>query len=172
MIDTDYKITALGILLDESCLSERYYPLIAPKDALIAGLSTLGCQRKSEAEKLTDADFLKIGLADTGLVRLFRRFLTIYDPSPQKFREIPKVTSDPNEEKAFYELYALPGVKAVRASLYFASGYRSLKDFAEADVGEILGKTAETIAAEGLSCITPLPKEVRTHIAVAKAFLM
>lgn len=171
MVNTDYKIEALAVLLDKSCLAERYYPLIPYQKALLRALPLLGCRTKSDAEKLPDEAFAEIGFSDTGMLRLFRRFLTIYDPNPAKLREIPKVTPDPEEQAAFRELYYLPGVKAVRASLYYRAGFRSLSDFAEATPEAVLSRTAQAIAAYSLSCIVPLPKEVRTHIAVAKAFL-
>lgn len=170
MINTDYKIEALGFLLDKSCLSERYWALIEYKDRLISGLCRLRCERKSDADKLTDDAYDAIGLSETALIRLFRRFLTIYDPSPTKFRELSKLVLSESEREAYTELYHLPGVKQTRAELYYRSGYETLEDIASATADEILEKTARTIEENGLSCIVPLPKEVRTHIAVAKAF--
>ena len=169
MIHTDYAIGALEVLLNADCLSERYAPLIAYKDRLLAELSHLGCRTKSDAEKLSDGALTGIGLPDEQTVRLFRRFLTIYETNEQKLREIPKVTSDPQEQAAFRELYHLPGVKAVRATLYYRSGYRSVADFTHTSVEEVRTRTAATIAEYGMDCIVPLPKEIRTHIAVAQA---
>ena len=171
MINTDYKLEALDVLLEKDCLAERYYPLLPYKDLLLRALPLRGCVTKSDAEKLTDGAFTEIGLPDAGMIRLLRRFLTIYDPNPAKFREIPKVSSDPEEQEAFRELYHLPGVKAVRAALYYRSGFRSLSDFTGASPEGVLSRTAQTIAEQQLSCIVPLPKEVRTHIAAARAFL-
>ncbi|MCQ2430790.1 MAG: hypothetical protein MJ192_10730 [Clostridia bacterium] len=170
MINTNYRIDALSVLLDPGCLSERYAPLIPYKERLITGLKALGCRTKHDAELLPDDVLLGLGLPDAGVVRLFRRFLTIYDVSPQKLREIDKVTADPAERAAFRELYCLPGVKQIRASLYCRAGYETLQSVADASVEEILTRTAQVIAEDSLSCIVPLPKEVRTHIAVAKAF--
>lgn len=170
MLSTDYPVEALRVLLVGDCLSERYAPLLPYRDALLAGLRLRGCRTKSDAEGLPDGAFIELGLPDAGTVRLLRRFLTIYDPAPQKFREIGKVTADPAEREAFRELYHLPGVKAVRARLYYRSGYRSIAEIAAASPEEILSKTDRAIAEHELSCIVPLPKEVRTHIAVAKAF--
>ena len=171
MTDTNYRIEALGILLNKDCLIERYYPLLEFKEILIDGLLSLGCVRKNDIAQLKDEALSEIGLPDADRIRLFRRFLTIYDPDPRKFREISQLCSDPAEQAAFSELYCLPGVKYTRASLYFLSGYRSLSDLANAACDEVINKTAAAIAANQLSCIVPLPKEVRTHIAVAKAFL-
>ena len=172
MINTDYPIEALDILLNRDCLTARYCPLIKYKAALLAELQKLGCRTKSDVQKLTDEALMQTGLNDTDTVALFRGFLAMYDPKPQKFREITKLCTDPEEISAFTELYHLPGVKYVRASLYCRSGYSSLADIAAATAYDIHEKTALTIEREDLTCIVPLPKEVRTHIAVAKAFTM
>ena len=172
MVNTDYKINALGLLLSADCLSERYHPLISCRDALIEGLCRLGCKTKNDAAALSDDELRGIGLCDDGMIRLLRRFLTIYDPSPAKFREIDKLTSNEAERTSYRELYCLPGVKAVRARLYCLSGFRTIRDVAAASEKEILERTARAIAENGLDCIVPLPKEVRTHVAVAKAFVM
>ena len=172
MISTDYKIEALDILLDKTCLSERFYPLTEYKDLLLTGLLRLGCRTKSDAELLSDEVLLGLGLDSVETVALFRRFLGLYDPKTQKFREIVKVTSDPEKQAAYTELYHLPGVKQTRASLYYRAGYKSIEAFSGTTVDEILEKTARVISENGLTCIVPLPKEVRTHIAVAKAFTL
>ena len=168
MINTDYKIEALNILLDKSCVSERYYPLAEKRDGLTAGLLRMGCKRKSDAEKLSD-DALAV-LLPRGEITLFRRFLSLYDVDPRKLAEIPKLTPDGGESEAFTELFHLPGVKQIRASLYYRSGYRRVSDFVSATVDEVRERTARTVTENGLTCIVPLPKEIRTHIAVAKAF--
>lgn len=171
MIDTNYSIEALEILLDSSCLPGRFDSLLPYKTALLSGFRLLGCRTKKDAAELTDEDYARIGLKDTQTVRLMRRFLALYDPNPAKFREIPKVVSAPEERAAYEELYCLPGVKAVRAALYYQSGYRSIRDFAAATTAALLEKTAKTIETNSLPCTAPLPKEVRTQIAVARAFL-
>lgn len=170
-MNTDYRIDALNILLEKDCLPEKYHPLIQYKNGLISGLQALHCKTKNDAAALTDADLATIGLKDPGCIALFRRFLTLYDPNPQKFREIKKVTTDPVLQQAYTELYYLPGVKQTRASLYYKAGYRSLRDFVNTTPEEVRVRTAHVISECGLSCIVPLPKEIRTHIAVAKAFL-
>ena len=170
MVNTDYRIEALGILLSEDCLSERYYPLVERKEALICGLTALGCRVKSDITRVPDETLQSLGLADAGMVALFRKFLTIDDAKPAKLREIEKLAVTPAERAAFAQLYLLPGVKQTRADLYCRAGYRSLASIAQTTVTEVLARTAKVIADENLTYIVPLPKEVRTHIAVAKAF--
>ena len=172
MIRTDYPTEALAFLLDEACLMQSYAPLIPRRDALIAGLRGLGCVTKSDAGKLTDGELIALGLPDAGTVRLFRRFLALYDPRPAKFRELSDLRLDPERQAAYRELYHLPGVKEIRAELYFRAGFRTLAEIAASDEKTVTEKTARVIAAEGLSCVVPLPKEVRTHLAVARAFTM
>ncbi|MBO2517104.1 MAG: hypothetical protein CW338_07535 [Clostridiales bacterium] len=169
MINTDYPVESLNILLNEDCLSDRFHSLISIREDLITGLKRLGCVTKSDVSRLSDDELAGI-LHDGSAVKLFRRFLTVYDPKSQKFREIVKLVSDPAEQKAFEELYHLPGVRFTRAHLYYHSGYKTLQDFSKTTVEEVLSKTTMTISEKNLSCIVPLPKEVRTHIAVARAF--
>lgn len=170
MIDTDYGIEALEYLLNKDCLAERYHPLILFKKELIERSRKLGYRTKNDIAKLSDSDFTAFGIHDEITINLLRRFLKIYDPDPKKFREIDKMNLNAEDRLAFNELYYLPGVKSTRASLYYHSGYKSLKDIANAEQNEILEKTAFAISEHKLSCIVPLPKEVHTHIAVAKAF--
>lgn len=170
MIDTNYPIEALDYLLDEKCLSERYYPLIEYKNQLITKSRKLGCKNKNDIAKLSNSDFLKFGLQDEKMIKLLRRFLTIYDPNPQKFKEIEKLNLEAKQYRAFKELYYLPGIKQTRANLYYCSGYKTIKAIAKANVEDILKNTALAISTNKLSCIVPLAKEVKTHIAVAKAF--
>ncbi len=170
MIDTNYRIEALVYLLDQACLPEKYGPLIPFKEDLISNSRRMGCKTKNDIAELPDAELFRFGLQSGEMIALLRRFLKMYDPKPPKFREIEKLDLSLKEKLAFQELYYLPGVKQTRASLYYCSGYGSLESIAASDKKDILEKTALTISAHQLACIVPLPKEVRTHIAVARAF--
>lgn len=165
MIDTNYNTAALTVLLRPECLMERYHPLIPYRDALLA----LDCRTKNDIARLPDPALTAAGLPEA-LIPLLRRFLTIYDPNPRKFREIPQLCTDKTCEAAFLELYCLPGVKALRADLYCRAGFDSLLAIASATEEVILARVAAVIAADGLDRAVPLPKEIRTHIAVARAF--
>lgn len=48
MLNTDYKIRAIKVLLNEDCILARYYPLIPYKDLLVENLSKMGCYTKSD----------------------------------------------------------------------------------------------------------------------------
>lgn len=64
----------------------------------------------------------------------------------------------------------LPGVKSTRAMLYYKAGLCSLETIARSSVQDIIAKTEHVIKTEYLDLKVPLMKEVRTHIAVARAF--
>lgn len=170
MPNSDYKINAIRILLNRDCTLQKYYPLIPQKESLIERLKNMGCKTKSDCMKLSDEKLLEAGLSDFEAVRLFRRFLVQYDIKPAKLREIASCAQSDREITAFKDLYQLPGVKSTRAMLYYKAGFRSLRDIARSSPQEIIEKTALAIRKEKLSCIVPLMKEVKTHIAVAKAF--
>ena len=164
-INPDYKISSLAFLLDKSCVPERYFPLAEYKDILVS----LGCGRKSDLETLPASKLVSAGFPEI-YIPLLKRFLSLYDPKKDKFKEIEKAFLSPEEKAACRELFHLPGVKLTRAMLYYRAGYKTLTSVASATVEEIREKTASAIKEYSLSCIVPLPKEIRTHIAVAKAF--
>ena len=170
MVNTNYSVDALNILLEKDCLSERYYLLCDCKNTIIEGLKKLGCRYKDEALNLTQKEYEEIGLENDEQIRLFCRFLKIYDPNPSKFKEIKTLDVDEDKIESFRQLYYLPGVKYTRANLYYLAGYRSLNDFVDTTVEQVQHNTAKAIADNQLSCIVPLAKEIRTHIAVAIAF--
>lgn len=170
MVNINYKIEAIDLLLQEDCILSRMYPLIPYKHTLIEHFQTTDCQTKEDCLKLSDDALLSAGLPDLDTAKLFKKFLVMYDIKPQKLKEIDAVCKTPEEAESFRELYHLPGVKRIRAVLYYRSGFRALKDIASASVKEIITRTAKTIMLQNLDCIVPLKKEVKTHIAVAKAF--
>lgn len=166
----DYLVGAFEILLDKDCILQRYYPLLPYKGILMESMAKLHCISKNECTALSDAALLESGLPSPELVALFRRFLVMYDVKDSKYADIGTVAADEAETAAFRELYLLPGVNAVRAALYYRSGYGSLRKIAAALPDRIIQDTSDYIRCNGLAQKPPLPKEVRTHIAVAKAF--
>ncbi len=172
MINTDYKIEGIEYLLDKSCILERYYPLIDFKDKILLKLKAFGCERKSDAYNLSNEKLADIGFDDVGYINLFKRFLCLYDINKNKMKELEKLKLLDGEKNAFHELYLLPGVKQTRAKLYYLSGYKTLLDVANSSKEEIIERTKNTVSKFGLLCSIPLPKEARTHVAVAKAFTL
>lgn len=170
IMNSDYKVEAMDILLNEDCILQRYVPLVPYKHDIIKNLKELGCHTKSDCMKLSDQHLLDIGLADTEMVVLFRNFLILYDIKPAKLKEINSVCKTSEEIQSFQELYQLPGVKSTRAMLYYKAGLCSLETIAQSSVQEIIAKTEHVIKTEHLDLKVPLMKEVRTHIAVARAF--
>lgn len=170
MPNPDYQIDAIGILLNEDCILKGFYPLIPYKDAIIERLRALGCIRKSDAVKIADEELLQAGLPEIGMVKLFRRFLVLYDPKQQKMREIEQISKNREETKIYEELYKLPGVKNTRARLYALAGFDCLEDIAHTAPETLIAACERMIAKEKLAMKPPLMKEARTHIAVAKAF--
>ena len=170
MLNTDYKIKAIKVLLNEDCILTRYYPLIPYKDLLVENLSKMGCYTKSDCMNLSDESFMDAGLTDIGTVHLFKAFLGLYNINPAKLREITAICKNDEEIQAFRELYQLPGVKSTRATLYFKAGFQSLADIAVSSPEEIIAKTENVIRHENLGLKAPVLKEVKTHIAVARAF--
>lgn len=171
-MNTDYRIGAIGFLLHQDCTLAKYYPLIPHRETLAANLQKMGCRRKSDCMALPDEALLRAGLANLEMAALFRRFLVQYDIKPGKMKELACACANEEEAQAFWELYHLPGVKKIRAGLYYRAGFRTLMDIAAAAPQEIIEKTADVIREEKLDCIVPLMKEVKTHIAVAKAFTL
>lgn len=168
----DYRIEALAVLLNEDCLLQRYTPLIPYRDTLMENLSRNRVHTKAACLALSDDALLSMGLPSAEMVTLFRHFLVMYDAKESKMKEIEKVAADEAQAVSFRALYLLPGVKAVRAGLYCDAGYDSLRKIASASAEQIIRDTSHLILQKGLSLKAPLPKEVRTHIAVAKALTL
>ena len=161
----DYRIEAVRILLNEDCVLQRYYPLIPYREALIRNLKASGFTTKRTAEALSDEQLAQMGLPNPEMANLFRRFLRMYDASPSKLREIRAAADEPARE-----LFLLPGVRATRAALYRLAGYPTLAAIAAASPDQLLRDAENVIRREAPEFKAPLPKEARTHIAVAKAY--
>ncbi len=170
-MDSDYKIRGIEVLLNEDCLVQKFYPLIKYKNQLISNLLDMGCFTKSACVNLSDNDLIKAGLPDENMVALFRCFLCHYNNKGKGIKDIKDAQIRSEEEiHSLLELMRLPGVKAVRAQLYFHCGIKTLSDFAAYDAEQLRDKITKIITKEALSCSPPFPKELRTQIAVAKVF--
>ena len=149
---------------------DRYYPLIPYKNILIEDFKAMGCKVKSDCLELSDEALLDAGLPTIEMANLFRRFLMMYEVNPKKLREIDIVSKTTEEAEAFKQLYHLPGVKSTRATIYCKAGFTSLDAITCSSPEEIMKKTGELIQKENLNLKISSMKEIKTHIAVAKAF--
>lgn len=161
----------MDILLNQDCILQRYFPLISYKKILIKNLLKKGILTKDDCLSLTDRDLLEVGLPDENMTRLFRSFLTLYDYKGKGIKDIPNIEdkSDTTVE-SLLELMHLPGVKSVRAVLYYRCGFKSLHDFTLFRAEQMQNSITETITRELIPCSPPTLKELRTQIAVAKVY--
>lgn len=65
------------------------------------------------------------------------------------------------------DLARLPGVKGIRARLYYAAGVDTVEKLAAYEPEELLKLTTEFVRATAFPGIAPLPKEVSSTIANA-----
>ena len=66
------------------------------------------------------------------------------------------------------DLARLPGVKGIRARLYYDAGVDSVEKLAACEPEALLAMTAEFVARSGFDGIAPLPKEVSSTIDNAR----
>jgi predicted RecB family nuclease len=66
------------------------------------------------------------------------------------------------------DLSRLPGVKGIRARLYYAAGVETVEKLASYEPDELLRLTSEFVQRTGFPGIAPLPKEVSSTIATAR----
>ena len=126
----NYRIQAMDVLLCEDCILKCYSPLIPYKEQLVNSFLRINCPTRDHCLALTDDELINAGLPDD-LCGLFRRFLRMYDYKGKGLRDIPDAENKANDEVAsLLELMRLPGVKAIRAQLYYRCGLQSLQDFA------------------------------------------
>ena len=66
------------------------------------------------------------------------------------------------------DLARLPGVKGIRARLYYDASVDCVEKMADCEAEALLALTAEYVERTGFDGIAPLPKEVSSTIANAK----
>lgn len=166
MDDNFYLADLLGSLREDTTM-ERYWPLISMREALLRYLAELGLVFRDD---VTDAVIDSLtGRFGEDSVRLFRRFLHLYDFNPAKLRELRQI-ADPSEAAALSQLLRLPGVKSKRAGVYYHSGV-TLNILAEKSTEEIREMVRAYLTRENRPETVPFPKEVNCHRAVAKMLL-
>lgn len=167
MADNNYRIQGITLLLEADHVLTRYLPLIPYRDSLVEALLQRGCSTRDDCLMLSDAQLSQCGLPPE-LTGLFRRFLRLYEYKGRGLRDIPDAQNRSAEENAaLLDLMRLPGVKAIRAQLYERCGL-CLRDFAHADPEALRQRIIRVIQRDHLPFSPPLPKELRTQIAVAR----
>ncbi len=166
-MNDNYFIDDLIAFLDRDVVMERYYPLIEYKRELTDILNNAGAVRKDQVSAATIED-IRTALGDDASA-LFARYIHIYDFNKSKLREI-KDSIGTDRYNALAELMRLPGVRLLRAELYFNSGV-TLLTLAEKSVDEIRYMVGYYIKNANRVEIIPQPKEVNCHRAVAKMIL-
>jgi hypothetical protein len=141
------QVTSLLNLLEEQVTLKRFYPLIPHKDRNASTLLSLEINDKYQyleaSQELREAFVQKIDLSLP--VESARELFSLCD------------------------LMRLPGVKWLRAKLYYDCGYQSIQSFSQNDNVQIRNKIALYIQTNCPERGLPLPKEIATQIAVARA---
>lgn len=108
-----------------------------------------------------------INIKDTGSLILACK-------SIEKRNVLSELTSIPIEQiirmVCLADLMRLPGVKNIRASLYFDAGFDCLETIAEQNPLEMRETISKYIRCYNVSKSSPLPKEVSTQVAWAKVY--
>ena len=146
---------------------QRYYPLINYKEELTRILNKARVVRKNDVSDTVIEDIKKTLGKD--ISNSFASFIHIYDFNKAKLYEIKDYVG----KKEYVELSGLlrlPGVRLLRAELYFHSGV-TLELLAEKSTEDIRDMEGAYIQREHRSEIIPQPKEVNCHRAVAKMIL-
>jgi hypothetical protein len=95
--------------------------------------------------------------------------------TPDQRRELSMKTDIPEEVilelVKLSDLARLPGVKGIRARLYYAAGIDTVEKMAEQDPETLLATMREFVEETGFDGIAPLPKEIESSISTAKKLL-
>ena len=166
-MNDNYYINDLISSLKRDVVMERYYPLINYKEELIAILNKAGVLRKNQVSKDVIEDIEKKLGKD--ISRSFARYVHIYDFNKSKLSDI-KDSVGKKEYDSLAGLLRLPGVRVLRAKLYYNSGI-TLEILAEKSTDDIRTMVNDYIKRENRKEIVPQLKEVNCHREVAKMIL-
>ena len=166
-MNDNYYLNDLINSLKRDVALKRYYPLIDYKEEITAILNKAGIVRKNEISEVVIED-IKTALGKD-ISNSFASFIHIYDFNKSKLSDIKDYVGT-KEYDSLAELLRLPGVRVLRAKLYYDSGV-TLKVLAEKSTKEIRTMVSEYIKRENRKEIIPQPKEVNCHREVAKMIL-
>ena len=166
-MNDNYYVNDLIRSLKRDVVMERYYPLINCKEELTTILNKAGVVRKNQVSEIVIEDIKKMLGEDTS--SSFARFIHIYDFNKSKLSDIKDYVGM-KEYDSLAGLLRLPGVRLLRAKLYFNSGV-TLEVLAEKSTEDIRTMVRNYIQRENREEIVPQPKEVNCHREVAKMIL-
>lgn len=166
-MNDNYYLNDLINSLKRDVALKRYYPLIDYKEEITAILNKAGIVRKNQVSEVVIEDIKKVLGKD--ISNSFASFIHVYDFNKSKLSDIKDYVGT-KEYDSLVELLRLPGVRALRAKLYYDSGV-TLKVLAEKSTEEIRTMVGEYIKRENRKEIIPQPKEVNCHREVAKMIL-
>lgn len=155
----------------------RYYYRFINNKSMVMQASELREERTSKTRKFFRLrDFLGIdtthveklealGIRDVHQMRTRGR-------TPDQRRELSIKTDVPEEVilelVKLSDLARLPGVKGIRARLYFNTGIDTVEKIAEQNPDTLLVSMREFVEETGFEGIAPLPKEIEASISTAK----
>lgn len=166
MNDNFYLSDLLGSIREDTTM-ERYWKLIPVRDELICELDRLGVVFRDDVTEEVLGKLADRFGEDT--VRLLARFLHIYDFSKAKLKDIRQI-EDAEEYAALADLLRLPGVRLLRAQLYYSSGV-TLEVLYDTPTEEIQSMVRRYVEREGRAESVPFAKEINCHREVAKMIL-
>ena len=166
-MNDDYYINDLIGSLKKDTVMERYYPLIDYKKELTVILNNAGIVRKNQVSETVIEDIAKTLGED--ISHVFVRYIHIYDFNKSKLNDI-KDYIGMKEYDDLANLLRLPGVRLLRAKLYYNSGV-TLEVLSKKSTDDIRNMVSDYIKRENRKEIIPQPKEINCHIEVAKMIL-
>lgn len=166
-MNDNYYVYDLISSLKRDIIMERYYPLIDFKEELIEIINRFGVVRKEEISQVVIDEIEKELGKNTS--NIFTRYIHIYDFNKAKLRDIKEYTGK-KEYDSLSELLRLPGVRLLRAKLYYNSGV-TLKVLSKESTENIRAMIYDYIQRNNRTEIVPQPKEVNCHREVAKMIL-
>lgn len=163
----NFFVEDLLLSIREETTMERYWKLVPVRDALLSYLKDQGVLFRDDVTEEVLSE-----LSDsfgTDITALLSRFLHIYDFNSAKLREIRHLVGT-EQYAAIADLMRLPGVRCLRAELYFNSGI-TLSVLAQEETQAIVKMVRDYIERENRAESVPFPKEVNCHREVAKMIL-
>lgn len=182
----NYKLIDMIDGLELDSVISRFYPLIENKEKLLSLFKKNNMIYKNDV----NLEMLSSDFSQTTLNLLFL-YLHLYDYKKRSIREFEEndqmllsslsykstydILSDEREDiselvriKQLANLMRLPGVKYIRANLYYLTGFKDFRSFFKYNPQTIQEIISDYIIKNNRNEHVPLLKEIKTHVAVAR----